>query len=896
MEGSQRPDINELLTQGFFTTSRAKSPSKSNFELPSRPGPSPSYLYAKHEPTYERSRSRGRRKQPPRPFVEDEVVSLARETLASSTPPSYDPPLRGIVDQIPIILEADVTKTEAARLQTDSVCKEIDKEENTERRFVVVPKSDTQSSGSSEDDRSRRKESRKKDTSRAANTDDRKRRDERKKSRSPPPLERRRSRQDLPSLQTKLPRSIPPPYRRSASSFAKSPNDNEVTPKATVAPPKGSGGEYFLSPDMLRRRDSESRKESVSSSASAPRYATSESYGSRNGSTSGYRSPSYSGTPITDPRDSRPPGPPRSRSNTNERSPRPKNLPKEHASGKMERRNSNYSNYSKRSTEDSAKPNRPSVYYTSSDDDLADSDSDEDMKRRTVESQRKRMPMERHNSSKSNRSSYDGKGSSTFKSPKVSPKQAPTTDDLEKIQTFPRSFSRRPGSRPVSPHSAVQSTPKGDKLNPSDTFPARSASVKASSNTPKQQFLPYPTTSTMPIPIAVKVNLQSSGETQKSPSTTYHEDKFNAKPSWQPGSFQPPQNLEKPVGSYRRFSEDVERGSIAPLPACPRMSHTRGCNDWLTLPNCPGFNICPSCYQAIIARTEFARYFVAAAPRPPDASVQCDFGSSPWYRIAWLLTLKEKRRDLDLFYGLADVAASEPPCLGKQEGIRKWHSIIDHKTGAPVYNFDVCYNCVRSIETLLPVMKGAFIRNDKSGGSLRICDLSVDSKRFVKYFDALEVTADRANRYDEEPDLRDLASLARRFGRFSECEKDKDRIDKKWYMITQLPEFTVCEECYEEVVWPEVDERKAIPLMFQKNMVRLPVASCQLYSPKMRGIFRIAVAANDYKLLASKARERKTVEKAYKANVAEVRRQAVLNPAAANQELRRLEEEWRRWE
>lgn len=285
-----------------------------------------------------------------------------------------------------------------------------------------------------------------------------------------------------------------------------------------------------------------------------------------------------------------------------------------------------------------------------------------------------------------------------------------------------------------------------------------------------------------------------------------------------------------------------------------------------------------------------------AAPRPPDASVQCDFGSSPWYRIAWLLTIKERRRDLKLFYGLADVAATEAPCLGNQEGIRKWHSIIDTRTGGPVHNFDVCHNCVKSVETLLPTMRGTFIRNDKNGAPpLRICDFSVDSKRFVQYFDALEVTADRANRYNASPDLRDLASLARRLSRFPECEQDKDRIDRKWYIITQLPEFTVCEECFDEVVWPELDEGKAIPMLFQENMVRLPRASCQLYSAKMRGVFRVAVDSDDFKFLASKVRERKGVEVAYKADLGEVRRGAVLNPGAAAVELRRLEDEWRRW-
>ena len=56
-----------------------------------------------------------------------------------------------------------------------------------------------------------------------------------------------------------------------------------------------------------------------------------------------------------------------------------------------------------------------------------------------------------------------------------------------------------------------------------------------------------------------------------------------------------------------------------------------------------------------------------------------------------------------------------------------------------------------------------------------------------------------------------------------------------------------------------------------------------------RGIFRTAVDGDDYKLLASKARERKAVELAYKATLNGNRR---VDPV----EVKRIEEEWRKWE
>ena len=229
--------------------------------------------------------------------------------------------------------------------------------------------------------------------------------------------------------------------------------------------------------------------------------------------------------------------------------------------------------------------------------------------------------------------------------------------------------------------------------------------------------------------------------------------------------------------------------------------------------------------------------------------------------------------------------------------VRQWQSIIDPKTRVPIQNFDVCYSCVKSIETLLPPIRGIFVRTDGYGSQGgRVCDLRFDSKRFVQYFDALETTADKADGDDDGPDTRRLASLVRRFAQIDECQRDAELVDARWHAITQLPEFTVCEECFDEVVWPELDERKAIPAMFNKKQQILPKATCQLYSERMRAVFSKAVDGDDYKLLASKARERKTIEAAYRANLESMKRQLKVNPQIAGKEIERIVGEWRKWE
>lgn len=739
-----------------------------------------------------------------------------------------------------------------------------------------------------------------------------------------PPIERRRSRQDLPSLQTKVPRDMPPQFRRSASAYAATPTkDHDETPRPPA--PRTPSNETFLSPDVVRGANSKDYFGHVSQSA--PRYHAQESFGGRAAGDRNSAGGSRPGTPSSEKRNSGNfESATRSRRNTNDKLTRPQQLSEGYASRRSERHPSTHSNKSSagsdrpHSPRSSARSNRH--YYSSSEDDIADSDSEKHHRHRhhsRHKSLRAEDDHDRHlrSQSRSNQSSLEGERlkpssryTSPLPSPKISPSQIPTASQFERSETFPQSRDgRRPSSRPVSPLSPSQDTPRAsDRLNPLDAAAPRPKSRQSNAvpipTTKPEATAPVPHGS-LPIPIPSRIDLHSPGDTRKTPSIPqFDEDKsssarpsVSAKPNWPP-PFQPPKsNLEKPIGSYRRYSEELERGSVAPLPSCPRTSFSRGRNDWLTLPKCPSFDICPSCFNAIIAPTEFRSLFVPAPRRSPDTEVLCDFGSSPWYRIAWLLTLKKRRRDLKLFYGLANISATASPCLGKHEAIRQWHSIIDPKTGTPVRNFDVCYSCVKSVETLLPPIRGIFVRTDSHAapGASRVCDLRFDSKRFIQYFDALETTADRADDDDGLPDTRDLASLARRWSLMEECQHDTELVDRRWHIITQLPEFTVCEECFDEVVWPEVEERKAIPMTFNKTLQRIPKASCQLYSTKMRGIFRVAVDSDDYKLLASKARERKTVEMAHKANIAELKRQSKANPLAV-QEIKRVTEEWRKWE
>ncbi len=233
-----------------------------------------------------------------------------------------------------------------------------------------------------------------------------------------------------------------------------------------------------------------------------------------------------------------------------------------------------------------------------------------------------------------------------------------------------------------------------------------------------------------------------------------------------------------------------------------------------------------------------------------------------------------------------------------------------------VRGFDVCLSCVRSVECLLPALRGMFVRTDVKNGTekryvefssssflslyqsglnanrdIRICDMRFDSKRFIQYFDAMETASDNSLSFSEKPDIRPLAALAKRLAMFPECARDAELPNVRWHIIKELPEFTVCEECFDEVVWPEVRKRSALALMFKEGTVRLARSSCQLYSERMREVFKAAVERNDFVGLAKRVRERKAIEAGYRKEIGELKRMP-----GGEREIGRCVEEWRRWE
>lgn len=398
-----------------------------------------------------------------------------------------------------------------------------------------------------------------------------------------------------------------------------------------------------------------------------------------------------------------------------------------------------------------------------------------------------------------------------------------------------------------------------------------------------------------PPPIAESINHDSL------PSTT----KSNAPAStWTLPAFDPVKDalpVEGEIGSYRRYSEGGAGTDFPGFPECQRKTHVAGKMDWLTLPR-SDLNICPDCYQGIFANSRFRTLFQPML-RPTDKPLSCDFGAIPWYRIAWLLTLKNDRPDLQLFQKVDNVISTSrnQPCPGPRPAIRNWFTVKDPYKRRVVPNFTVCFQCAKTVEVLLPSLMGVFVPLDPREPLESVCALhyTPQRKRFALYFDTLETTADRAMRANGPPNVSELASRLERLSVLDECREDSPVRHRYWHTMQFLPQFTVCEECFTEVVRPRIKENDTLARNFYREPERLKEAACQLYSPRMREIFKKACRRNDPKYLQDKVDERRRVEADIHGKLMKLDKIDKTGKAdtwTVEEQVAKLIKEWKAWE
>ena len=116
--------------------------------------------------------------------------------------------------------------------------------------------------------------------------------------------------------------------------------------------------------------------------------------------------------------------------------------------------------------------------------------------------------------------------------------------------------------------------------------------------------------------------------------------------------------------------------------------------------------------------------------------------------------------------------------------------------------------------------------------------------------------------------------------------------------MPQIPELTVCEECYDEVIWPLIEAGSALAGRFNRTLQLVASSnvgvSCQLYSRRTRKVFEEACRRDDFTGLRNAALHRWRVEREVQARRARLRQLGGREERATEAE--RIELEWRDWE
>ncbi|KAL6854224.1 hypothetical protein J3F83DRAFT_755163 [Trichoderma novae-zelandiae] len=875
-------DIQNMLQTGFFTTSRAKhgySASTGSAMPPMRSSESPEPPVSRLAPRYYDDIPYRRRSFLPSPSVEDEADSISKEFGSRvELVTEEEPQSRGEVDQQPLMLEVH--------------------EYNPERRFVLVPgssKPGTSESGPEDGasgDKLRQEKEKKKEKKKASGSpspeahnrtaQEPEKVDSDRLNGTVPKLERRRSRQDLPRLETDVNENWVPSHHRSKSAasavrpeFAQTHRkygEDYLSPQVTKHGPSGRDKAYYEPPTQS----------SVSLGGADEKRSDDDKHHRRSATVSMEGRPHSSFEPFRRPT-----------SNDRVNGPRP---PDGNRPARDGLRDGGYSAY-RPSPVDGLRAPSPFRFKDQN------SPRDDGFKA-TYRREPVIIDDDRASVASSRRGDGNGQHSRspsrvpTLPTMPVAPSLAEPPEDWvpnrRLSSTFPISRDKVPkGNR--SPPALNLPYPDDDAIVDWPETSAESDAVRHSQATSASSIL---------MPAIPQVDDELVAPDNKSVRSPTPRDSSATTKPWQPPPFDPSKSGVRPdltVGSYRRYSETKGhegQSDLPNIPECKRTEPVAGKMDWLTLPR-TDFNICPDCYGAVFADTQFRTHFHPVL-RPTGSPIACDFGSSPWYRIAWLLTLKHKVPDLQLFHSLANVMleSRDYPCPAERKVTRVWYTVKDPYTRRPVPEFAVCYQCAKTVETLFPNLTGVFIPLDPRHEPTRnVCSLhfTPQRKQFVLFFDAFETTSDKGYVTNRKPDVGELSMMLTRLSTLDECREDRRVSDGYWYVMEYLPEFTVCGECFEDVVRPWRNEDNVIAQNFYTKPTKLPIATCQLYSPRMRDVFKRACRNKDPEYLGAKVRERLKVEKDIHARFLELVRDK-RKSARTDEQIDKLSREWKRWE
>lgn len=401
------------------------------------------------------------------------------------------------------------------------------------------------------------------------------------------------------------------------------------------------------------------------------------------------------------------------------------------------------------------------------------------------------------------------------------------------------SARRYPSLPPSSRSSMTESASRTETLSPNTYQPTRSVTLNS--------YEPHSRSQASPV----------------APPLHY----VNSVPTPLPSPLRTAPPIYGPQSTYTQKAPNVIPSQFV-LPRCPRSRPLPGLQDWTMIKGIQGIRICPTCAKAL-SNTKYYKFLERSIYDREEHSIECGMSKS-WIRIAFMQSLNQNKPDLKFVEEVVRISIQYHPCPGSNKEHRRWYSVLDPAYNTSISNFFVCSACVRTIDKVFPDLPNYFQRSGKV--TERSCNFHTDSRDFVTLTEQLDLVAqtcrergksgvDRAN-----PFVCSVYHITHR----PVCAREKLLNDHTWYFMDDLPEFTVCAACFDEIILP-LGNRPIV-----RNISRAPRSassisipgvatardgsqpvSCQLYGDNMRRCLIDAVdGLISYETFKAKAKER----------------------------------------
>lgn len=258
----------------------------------------------------------------------------------------------------------------------------------------------------------------------------------------------------------------------------------------------------------------------------------------------------------------------------------------------------------------------------------------------------------------------------------------------------------------------------------------------------------------------------------------------------------------------------------------------------------------------------YERSFALRAEPKRGQKIHCAM-NDPWVRLACLDAFGKRRKLTSMLSDLAEVTQEEPPCPEYRLSEKcSWYHLRDSDTGRDFQDFQVCSHCVWSIDAIYGDLADIFIRSKNLKEEPRSCSLRSDVHRLGKYLNTLVAMEDEAKRTGiKPPPTSDFIWEVKLLTVIDKCKGDEVHYGQDMHSHPDLPQLTICEECYYKQVRPILkntprDSRHFVRKINSEAKEIVGGASCKLYSPRMKQIFEIACKENDWKYLEKAVKKR----------------------------------------